>query len=83
MARARPAQPRVRPAASAKTLIPARHALGCRALAEGARLVSALPAGISRAIAKLNNKGFRLHDSMPVKDYSLNVSCPAARASAR
>jgi hypothetical protein len=35
----------------------------------GARLMSALPAAIGRAIAKANDKGLRLHDSMRVKDY--------------
>jgi 2-polyprenyl-6-methoxyphenol hydroxylase-like FAD-dependent oxidoreductase len=52
----------------AKTLIPT-STLGVRALVGGARLLSALPAPISRAIAKGNNKGLRLHDSMRVKDY--------------
>jgi hypothetical protein len=36
---------------------------GCRA-----RLISVLPAGISRAVARLNT-GLRLHNSMIVKDY--------------
>jgi 2-polyprenyl-6-methoxyphenol hydroxylase-like FAD-dependent oxidoreductase len=53
----------------AKTLIPS-STLGVRALVGGARLLSALPTPISRAIAKANNKGLRLHDSMPVKSYS-------------
>jgi 2-polyprenyl-6-methoxyphenol hydroxylase-like FAD-dependent oxidoreductase len=52
----------------AKTLIPTSP-LGVRALVGGARLLSALPAPIGRAIAKANNKGLRLHDSMRVKDY--------------
>jgi 2-polyprenyl-6-methoxyphenol hydroxylase-like FAD-dependent oxidoreductase len=52
----------------AKTLIPS-SALGVRALVGGARLLSALPTPISRAVAKANNKGLRLHDSMRVKDY--------------
>jgi 2-polyprenyl-6-methoxyphenol hydroxylase-like FAD-dependent oxidoreductase len=52
----------------AKTLIPT-SALGARALVAGARLLSALPTPIGRAIAKANNKGLRLHDSMRVKDY--------------
>jgi 2-polyprenyl-6-methoxyphenol hydroxylase-like FAD-dependent oxidoreductase len=52
----------------AKTLIPT-STLGVRALVGGARLLSALPTPISRAIAKTNNKGLRLHDSMRVKDY--------------
>jgi hypothetical protein len=35
----------------------------------GARLLSALPTPIGRALAKANDKGLRLHDSMHVKDY--------------
>jgi 2-polyprenyl-6-methoxyphenol hydroxylase-like FAD-dependent oxidoreductase len=52
----------------AKTLIPS-SALGVRALVSGARLMSALPTPVGRAIAKVNDKGLRLHDSMRVKDY--------------
>jgi hypothetical protein len=33
------------------------------------RLLSALPRPIGRAVAKANNKGLRLHDSMRVEDY--------------
>jgi 2-polyprenyl-6-methoxyphenol hydroxylase-like FAD-dependent oxidoreductase len=58
---------------SAKTLIPSSRA-GVWALVQGARLVSVLPAGVSRALAKLNSKGIRMHDSMVVKDYQLAVS---------
>ncbi len=57
----------------AKTLIPG-SALGVRALVGGARLLSALPTPIGRAVAKANDKGLRLHDSVHVKDY------PGARA---
>jgi 2-polyprenyl-6-methoxyphenol hydroxylase-like FAD-dependent oxidoreductase len=52
----------------ARTLIP-NSALGVRAVVGGTRLLSALPAPIGRAIAKANDKGLRLHDSMRVKDY--------------
>jgi 2-polyprenyl-6-methoxyphenol hydroxylase-like FAD-dependent oxidoreductase len=52
----------------ANTLIPSSP-LGVRVLVGGARLLSALPAPIGRALAKANDKGLRLHDSMPVKDY--------------
>lgn len=54
---------------AAKSLIPSSR-LGVWALAQGGRLVSALPSGVSRALAKLNTKGVRLHDSMVVKDYA-------------
>lgn len=54
--------------ASARTLIP-RTPLGAWALASGARLVSALPAALTRSLARLNSRGVRLYDSMAVKDY--------------
>ncbi len=53
---------------AARSLIPASRA-GVWALTTGGRLISALPAGVSRAVAKLNTGGVRMHDSMPVKDY--------------
>jgi 2-polyprenyl-6-methoxyphenol hydroxylase-like FAD-dependent oxidoreductase len=53
---------------AAKSLIPSSPS-GVWALTQVARLVSALPAWVSRALAKLNTKGVRLHDSMRVKDY--------------
>lgn len=54
---------------AAKSLIPASRA-GVWALTLGARLVSMMPGSLSRALAKLNTKGVRMHDSMPVPDYS-------------
>lgn len=39
------------------------------ALIQGMRVVSRLPAGLARALAKLNTRGVRLHDSVVVKDY--------------
>ncbi|HEY7592899.1 MAG TPA: FAD-dependent monooxygenase [Actinophytocola sp.] len=53
---------------AARFLIP-RTRLGVWSLMQAARLVSLLPARLSRALAKLNDKGVRLHDSMVVKDY--------------
>jgi 2-polyprenyl-6-methoxyphenol hydroxylase-like FAD-dependent oxidoreductase len=44
------------------------------ALTRGAQLVSALPAGVTKAVAKLNTKGARLHDSMQYKEYSTPVA---------
>jgi 2-polyprenyl-6-methoxyphenol hydroxylase-like FAD-dependent oxidoreductase len=58
---------------AAKTLIPSSK-LGVWGLVAGARLVSVLPAGVSRALAKLNEKGVRMHDSMPVKDYQVALN---------
>jgi 2-polyprenyl-6-methoxyphenol hydroxylase-like FAD-dependent oxidoreductase len=60
---------------AAKTLIPGSR-LGIWALINGARLVSALPAGVSRALARLNSKGVRMHDSMRVREYAAPVSPP-------
>jgi 2-polyprenyl-6-methoxyphenol hydroxylase-like FAD-dependent oxidoreductase len=53
---------------AAKSIIP-NSRLGVWALVQGARLISTLPTPVSRALAKLNTKGLRLHDSMVVKDY--------------
>ncbi len=54
---------------AAKFLVP-RTRFGVWALRSAARLISTLPAGLSRAVAKLNEKGMRLHDSMTVRDYA-------------
>jgi 2-polyprenyl-6-methoxyphenol hydroxylase-like FAD-dependent oxidoreductase len=53
---------------AAKVLIP-RTRLGVWALMQAVRLINVLPARLSRAAAKLNDKGVRLHDSMRIKDY--------------
>ncbi|WP_030410225.1 hypothetical protein [Streptomyces sp. NRRL S-1448] len=47
---------------AAKTLIPTSR-LGVRGLAQGARLISALPAGPSRALLRLTTKSARLQQS--------------------
>ncbi|MEV6427081.1 FAD-dependent monooxygenase [Nocardia sp. NPDC051463] len=53
---------------AAKTLIPASR-LGVSGLVQGARLLSALPAGPSRALLRLTTKSARLYSSMTVDDY--------------
>ncbi|MEV7520422.1 FAD-dependent monooxygenase [Streptomyces sp. NPDC091371] len=53
---------------AAKTLIPTSR-LGVRGLAQGARLISALPTGPSRALLRLTTKSARLYNSMTVDDY--------------
>ena len=53
---------------AAKTLIPTSR-LGVWGLAQGARLISALPAGPSRALIRLTTKSARLYNSMTVDDY--------------
>lgn len=55
--------------AAAKSIIPGSRA-GVWALTRGVRLVSQMPGAFSRALARLNTKGVRMHDSMPVPDYS-------------
>ncbi|MFC5831460.1 FAD-dependent monooxygenase [Nonomuraea insulae] len=53
---------------AAKTLIPTSR-LGTCGLVQGARLISALPAGPSRALLRLATKSGRLYNSMTVDDY--------------
>ncbi|SDG68110.1 2-polyprenyl-6-methoxyphenol hydroxylase [Lentzea fradiae] len=52
----------------AKTIIPATR-LGVSALTRGMQVATSLPLWLVRPLAKLNSKGIRLHDSMPVRDY--------------
>ncbi|MPY32597.1 FAD-dependent oxidoreductase [Streptomyces adustus] len=59
---------------AAKTLIPTSR-LGVWGLAQGARLISALPAGPSRALVRLTTRSARFYNSVTVDDY---VSSPAA-----
>ncbi|MEV0973965.1 hypothetical protein [Microtetraspora glauca] len=53
---------------AAKTLIPTSR-LGVQGLAQGARLISALPAGPGRALLRLTTTSARLYNSMTVDDY--------------
>ncbi|OCB36059.1 FAD-dependent oxidoreductase [Mycobacterium malmoense] len=53
---------------AASGIIPGSR-LGVWALTRGAQLVSSLPGSLSRGLAKLNTKGVRMHDSLPVPDY--------------
>ncbi|EYT81222.1 hypothetical protein CF54_20845 [Streptomyces sp. Tu 6176] len=53
---------------AAKTLAPTSR-LGVRGLAQGARLIAALPAGPGRALLRLTTKSGRLYNSMAVDDY--------------
>lgn len=52
----------------AKTLVPNSRA-GVWALTSGAQLISVLPAGLIKAVARLNTKGARLYDSMQYREY--------------
>ncbi len=57
---------------AAKTLIPTSR-LGVQGLAHGARLISALPAGPSRALLRLTTKSARVYNSMTVDDYPVKI----------
>ena len=61
---------------AAKTLIPTSR-LGVWGLAQGARLISALPTGPARALLRLTTKSARLYNAMTVDDYARS---PVARA---
>lgn len=52
----------------AKGLVPSTP-LGVRAFVGAAHVVEALPSRITRSLAKLNNKGVRLYDSLAAPDY--------------
>lgn len=54
---------------AAKSLIPGSR-FELWAMVNAIRLINVLPTSISRAAAKLNAKGVRLHDSFVVKDYA-------------
>ena len=56
----------------AKSIIPG-SAAGVWALTHGVQLISMLPAGLTKAVARLNSKGVRLYDSMQFKDYNAPV----------
>jgi 2-polyprenyl-6-methoxyphenol hydroxylase-like FAD-dependent oxidoreductase len=53
---------------AARTLVP-RSRLGVVGLAQGARLISALPPGPGRALLRLTTKSARLYNAITVEDY--------------
>jgi hypothetical protein len=55
--------------AAAKKIVPSSQA-GVWVLTRAAQLISVLPAGLTRAIAKMNANGARLYDSMEYKEYA-------------
>jgi 2-polyprenyl-6-methoxyphenol hydroxylase-like FAD-dependent oxidoreductase len=61
-------QSRVFARGAARAVIPGSKA-AVWAVTRGAQLISSLPAPLTRAVARLNTKGVRMHDSMPVPDY--------------
>jgi 2-polyprenyl-6-methoxyphenol hydroxylase-like FAD-dependent oxidoreductase len=52
---------------NAKTIVPGTR-WGVRSLVGIGRVVSVLPLGVTQAIARLNSRGVRLYDTMPVPD---------------
>jgi 2-polyprenyl-6-methoxyphenol hydroxylase-like FAD-dependent oxidoreductase len=64
---------------AAKTLIPTSR-LGVRGLVQGARLISALPSGPSRALVRLASKTARVHNSVTVDDYPPSPAASKDRA---
>ncbi|MFE3944825.1 FAD-dependent monooxygenase [Streptomyces sp. NPDC059118] len=63
---------------AAQTLIPTSR-LGVWGLAQGARLISALPAGPGRALVRLTTKSARLYNSVTVDDYPPSPSVTGGR----
>jgi 2-polyprenyl-6-methoxyphenol hydroxylase-like FAD-dependent oxidoreductase len=57
----------------AKSLVP-RSELGVWALVAAGRTLDALPARLTRAVAKFNNKGVRLYDAMGYPGYPMPAS---------
>ena len=54
---------------AAKSLVPGSRA-AVWAMTQAVRLVSLLPASLTRTVAKFNTKGVRMYDSMRVPDYT-------------
>jgi 2-polyprenyl-6-methoxyphenol hydroxylase-like FAD-dependent oxidoreductase len=54
---------------AAKSLVPGSRA-AVWAMTRAVRLVSLLPASLTRTVAKFNTKGVRMYDAMRVPDYS-------------
>ena len=52
---------------NAKTVVPGSR-LGVMALIGVGRLISALPLSVSQSVARLNNRGVRLYDTMPLPE---------------
>ncbi|MFI8960994.1 FAD-dependent oxidoreductase [Streptomyces sp. NPDC053493] len=63
---------------AAKTLIPTSR-LGVRGLAQGARLISALPARPARALVRLTTRSARHYDAVTVDDYPPAAAGPGDR----
>ncbi|OLP04200.1 FAD-dependent oxidoreductase [Mycolicibacterium porcinum] len=58
---------------NAKTVVPTSD-WGIRALVGAGRLISRLPSGVSQRLARLNDKGVRLYDTMPLPNWPVPLS---------
>lgn len=58
---------------NAKTVVPMSD-LGIRALVGGGRLISLLPMGLLQSLARLNTKGVRLYDTMPLPSWPVRLN---------
>ncbi|MBU8811030.1 FAD-dependent monooxygenase [Mycolicibacterium goodii] len=58
---------------NAKTVVPA-SGLGIRALVGVGQLISVLPVGLTRSLARLNDKGVRLYDTMPLPQWPARLN---------
>ncbi|MED5813489.1 FAD-dependent monooxygenase [Mycolicibacterium sp. 050232] len=58
---------------NAKTVVPMSD-LGIRALVGGGRLISLLPIGLLQSLARLNTKGVRLYDTMPLPTWPVRLN---------
>ncbi|MBF8192647.1 FAD-dependent monooxygenase [Nonomuraea sp. K274] len=66
---------------AAKRIVPGSR-FDLWAITQGVRLINHLPVALTRAAAKLNTKGVRLHDSIVLKDYSAFTRAPLGHAAA-
>ena len=67
---------------NAKTLVPGSR-WGVRALVGVSRAVSVLPLQLTQALARLNRKGIRLYDNMPLPAYAESPETIAAQGTLR
>jgi 2-polyprenyl-6-methoxyphenol hydroxylase-like FAD-dependent oxidoreductase len=58
---------------NAKTIVPGSR-LGVRALVVAAQAISVLPLGLTQTLARINSKGIRLYDTMPLPEWPVAVS---------
>ncbi len=67
---------------NAKTIVPGSR-WGVRGLVGVGRLVSMLPLGVTQALARLNDSGLRLYDTMPLPEYGKSPETVRLRGTSR